>query len=97
MTQQSKELAGAAIVQAASNDELLPLARAAADGDSTAAATLIELVGGSMLTVVRRVLGDGHTDIEDVAQEAAITFRALGPIGRDGGPALFVANLAEEG
>src|SRR5438128_183265 len=58
----------------ASKDELLPLARAAAEGNPTAAATLVEQVGRSMLTVVRRVLGDGHIDTEDVAQEATIAF-----------------------
>jgi RNA polymerase sigma factor (sigma-70 family) len=73
MARQSNELAEAD-EHAASADELLPLARAAAAGDPNAAATLITQVGGSMLTVVRRVLGDGHTDIEDVAQEAAIAF-----------------------
>ena len=60
--------------KAVTNDELLPLARAAAVGDATAAATLVARVGGSMLTVVRRVLGDGHPDVEDVAQEATIAF-----------------------
>ncbi len=73
MARRSKQLAGA-VERAASNDELLPLARAAADGDPAAAATLVAHVGGSMLTVVRRVLGDGHADIEDVAQEATIAF-----------------------
>jgi RNA polymerase sigma factor (sigma-70 family) len=74
---QSKEMGDAVIQQPSSNDELLPLARAAADGDPAAAATLIEHVGGSMLTVVRRVLGDGHTDVEDVAQESAIAFLGM--------------------
>src|SRR3954469_10384350 len=60
--------------EATSKDELLPLARAAASGNPTAAARLVEQVGGSMLTVVRRVLGDGHIDTEDVAQEATIAF-----------------------
>jgi len=73
MARRSKQLAGA-VERAASNDELLPLAKAAAEGDPAAAATLVAHVGGSMLTVVRRVLGDGHTDVEDVAQEATIAF-----------------------
>lgn len=80
MAWQSKERAGATVEHAASNDELLPLVKAAADGDPTAAATLVAHVGGSMLTVVRRVLGFGHTDIEDVAQEATIAF--LGSLSR---------------
>jgi RNA polymerase sigma factor (sigma-70 family) len=74
MAWRSQELAGPAVEHAATNDELLPLARAAANGDPTAAANLVAQVGGSMLTVVRRVLGEGHTDIEDVAQEATIAF-----------------------
>lgn len=83
MALRPKELAGAAVehaASAASNDELLPLARAAAEGDASAAATLVTHVGGSMLTVVRRVLGEGHTDIEDIAQEATIAF--LGTLAR---------------
>src|SRR6476469_4832980 len=80
MARRSKEQIGPAVEEATSQeealskDELLPLARAAAGGSPGAAATLVEQVGGSMLTVVRRVLGDSHTDIEDVAQEATIAF-----------------------
>jgi RNA polymerase sigma-70 factor (ECF subfamily) len=72
MAPRSKQLAGA--VDAGVNDELLPVARAAAHRDPTAAATLVGQVSRSMVTVVRRVLGDGHADIEDVAQEATIAF-----------------------
>jgi RNA polymerase sigma factor (sigma-70 family) len=73
MARRSKQLAGA-VDDAVGTDELLQLARAAAAGDPTAAASLVAQVGRPMLTVVRRVLGDGHTDIEDVAQEATIAF-----------------------
>jgi RNA polymerase sigma-70 factor (ECF subfamily) len=55
-------------------DELLGLARAAANRDSVAASTLVLQVAGSMLGTVRQVLGSGHPDIEDVAQEAVIAF-----------------------
>jgi len=60
-------------------DELLALARAAADRDATAAATLLTQVGGIVLGTVRQVLGPGHPDVEDVAQEASIAF--LGSLG----------------
>jgi len=53
-------------------DELLPLARAAGDGDPEAGATLVGAVGGGMLRVVRKVLGRGHPDIDDVTQDAVI-------------------------
>jgi RNA polymerase sigma-70 factor (ECF subfamily) len=55
-------------------DDLFALARAAATRDSAAAATLISLVGGTVVGTVRRVLGPGHPDIDDVAQEASIAF-----------------------
>jgi RNA polymerase sigma-70 factor (ECF subfamily) len=60
-------------------DELLVLARAAAGRDATAASTLLSQVGGIVLATVRQVLGPGHPDVEDVAQEAAIAF--LGSLG----------------
>jgi RNA polymerase sigma factor (sigma-70 family) len=55
-------------------DELLALARAAAERDPTAASTLVQQVGGAILSTVRQVLGAKHPDIEDVAQEAVIAF-----------------------
>jgi RNA polymerase sigma factor (sigma-70 family) len=59
-------------------DELLPLANAAVAGDPDAAATLVLHLGGPMLRVVRKVLGRGHPDVDDVAQDAVIAFlRAL--------------------
>jgi RNA polymerase sigma factor (sigma-70 family) len=80
----AKELAGApeaprvASVAAARPDELLTLATSAAGGDPDAAATLILHVGAPMLRVVRKVLGRGHADVDDVAQDAVIAFlRAL--------------------
>jgi RNA polymerase sigma-70 factor (ECF subfamily) len=60
-------------------DELLPLAGAAARGDGDAAATLAAHVGGPMLRVIRKVLGRGHPDVDDVAQDAMIAF--LGALG----------------
>jgi len=55
-------------------DELLPLARAAIDGDELALRTLLTTVGPSILRVVRRVIGGSHPDVEDVAQECAVEF-----------------------
>jgi RNA polymerase sigma-70 factor (ECF subfamily) len=55
-------------------DELLGLARRAAERDPTAAATLLTQVGGIVLATVRQVLGPGHPDVDDVAQEASIAF-----------------------
>jgi RNA polymerase sigma-70 factor (ECF subfamily) len=60
-------------------DELLPLARAAAARDSTAAASLVVHVAPFMLRVVRSVLGARHPDVEDVAQDAVIQLLASLP------------------
>ena len=57
---------------AAARPDELPLARAAGDGDPEAGATLVGAVGGGMLRVVRKVLGRGHPDIDDVTQDAVI-------------------------
>ncbi len=53
-------------------DDLWPLARAAGTGNPDATATLVTHVGGPMLTVVRRVLGRAHADVDDVTQDAVI-------------------------
>jgi RNA polymerase sigma factor (sigma-70 family) len=55
-------------------DELLPLAHAAIDGDVVALRTLLTAVAPSILRVVRRVIGGWHPDVEDVAQECAVDF-----------------------
>jgi RNA polymerase sigma factor (sigma-70 family) len=53
-------------------DELAPLAAAFVHGDVSAARTLVSAVGGAVLGAVRMVLGAGHCDVEDVAQDAFI-------------------------
>lgn len=53
-------------------DELAELARAAAGGDPDASSTLVMHLGGSMFTIVRRVLGRRNPDVDDVAQDAVI-------------------------
>lgn len=55
-------------------DPLLSVAKAATRGDAEAAATLISQVGGSMLQSIRRILGANHPDLDDVAQEATLSF-----------------------
>jgi RNA polymerase sigma-70 factor (ECF subfamily) len=52
-------------------DQLAPLARAATD-DPDAAATLVGALCGGMLRIVRKVLGRGHPDVDDVTQDAVI-------------------------
>jgi RNA polymerase sigma factor (sigma-70 family) len=53
-------------------DVLLPLARAAGRGVPEAINTLVVSLGGSMLNTVRKVLGRGHPDVEDVTQDALV-------------------------
>lgn len=60
-------------------DELFGLARAAAGGDASAAATLVSQVGGTILSTVRQVLGRRNADADDVAQEATMSFLASLP------------------
>ena len=78
MSRLSKQLASdaEALAVAASSlparpDELAPLVRAAAD-DPDAAATLVGALCGGMLRIVRKVLGRGHPDVDDVTQDAVI-------------------------
>ena len=56
----------------AAEDELRPLAAAAAAGEPVATRTLLTALGPHLLRVVRRVLGGGNPDVEDVTQEAAM-------------------------
>ncbi|HXK16791.1 MAG TPA: RNA polymerase sigma factor [Polyangiaceae bacterium] len=62
---------GAAAPDAARPDALAGLARSAARGDRAAIRTFLVTVGPHLLRVVRRVLGAGHPDVDDVAQESA--------------------------
>jgi RNA polymerase sigma-70 factor (ECF subfamily) len=57
-------------------DQLLPLAHAVADGDPDAGATLVGVVAGGMLRVVRKVLGRSHPDVDDVTQDAVMALLA---------------------
>ena len=53
------------------HDELAELVTAIFGGDKAALRTFLSAVVPHLIRVVRRVLGPGHPDIEDVAQEAA--------------------------
>ncbi|HYQ15568.1 MAG TPA: sigma-70 family RNA polymerase sigma factor [Polyangiaceae bacterium] len=59
-------------------DELLGLATAAARGDRSATHALLVALAPHLLRTVRSVLGRSSSDVEDVAQEAAlVVLRAL--------------------
>jgi Sigma-70 region 2 len=53
-------------------DALATLAQAAAAGERAAIRTFILTIGPSLLRVVRRVLGPGHSDVDDVTQECTV-------------------------
>lgn len=60
-------------------DDLRLLAKGAAAADPHAAATLVAQVAATILATVRQVLGRGHPDVDDVAQEATLAFLAALP------------------
>ena len=62
------------------HDELEELAKRAHAGDAAAIRTFVTAIGPQILRVVRRVLGPGHADVEDAAQESA--FAVLGALAR---------------
>jgi RNA polymerase sigma-70 factor (ECF subfamily) len=53
------------------HDELAELVASVERGDRAALRTFLSAIVPHLLRVVRRVLGPGHLDVEDVAQEAA--------------------------
>ncbi|HMA95803.1 MAG TPA: RNA polymerase sigma factor [Polyangiaceae bacterium] len=53
-------------------DELLAVAREAAQGSPPAVRALVLQVGPAVLATVRKVLGSSHADLDDVAQDAVI-------------------------
>jgi RNA polymerase sigma factor (sigma-70 family) len=55
-------------------DGLLSLAANFVRGDVTAGSALIRAVSGNILGAVRTVLGPGHCDVEDAAQDAVVGF-----------------------
>jgi RNA polymerase sigma-70 factor (ECF subfamily) len=76
-------------------DELAELARATVAGDADAAGTLVMHLGGSMFTIVRRVLGHRNADVDDVAQDAVIALLgALPKFRNECGVAHFAHRIA---
>ena len=62
-----------------SADDLGPMVAAARGGSQSAIRTLVSAVGPAILKTLRRVLGAGHPEMEDAAQESAFAFvTALG-------------------
>jgi RNA polymerase sigma factor (sigma-70 family) len=60
------------------SDPYAALARSAARGDTAAIRTLVAAIAPAVLRGARGVLGSAHPDLEDIAQESAISFvRAL--------------------
>jgi RNA polymerase sigma factor (sigma-70 family) len=58
--------------RAAGEDPLAPLVERARSGDRAAIHALVVAIGPSLLRVARQVLGPGHAEVPDVAQEAAL-------------------------
>lgn len=53
-------------------DPLMPLVDAAITGDRQALSRLLRALGPQVLRVARGVLGSGHPDVEDAAQESLV-------------------------
>lgn len=76
-------------------DPLLALARAAKGGDPAAIRTLVVSVTPVLLRAARGVLGVGHPDVEDTAQEAALGLvRALGEYREDCSVVHYASRIA---
>jgi RNA polymerase sigma factor (sigma-70 family) len=76
-------------------DPLAPLAAAAAGGDAAAQRSLLVAVGPIILRAARGVLGVRHPDVEDAAQDAAISvLRALPGFRAECSVAHFVGRIA---
>jgi RNA polymerase sigma-70 factor (ECF subfamily) len=56
----------------AADDELLRLAESAAGGDPAAVRALLTAAAPFALQAIRKVLGKGHPDVEDILQEALV-------------------------
>lgn len=76
-------------------DALAALADAAAAGDAAAVRTFLLAVGPHLLRTVRQVLGAQHPDVDDVAQESALSVMDALPRRRgESGVLHFVCRVA---
>src|SRR5438270_3431329 len=86
--------AGRVVADAATLDAIA-LARQAATGDAAATSRLLKGLASRVVRVVRAVLGGGHPDVDDVAQQALIGFiQALPAFRGDCDPARYATTIA---
>jgi RNA polymerase sigma-70 factor, ECF subfamily len=75
--------------------DAIALARQAATGDAAATSRLLRSLAARVVRVVRAVLGGGHPDVDDVAQQALIGFiQALPAFRGDCDPARYATTIA---
>lgn len=75
--------------------DAIALARQAATGDAAATSRLLKSLASRVARVVRAVLGGGHPDVDDVAQQALIGFiQALPAFRGDCDPARYATTIA---
>jgi RNA polymerase sigma-70 factor (ECF subfamily) len=87
--------AGATRTADAATLDAIALARQAATGDAAATSRLLRSLASRVVRVVRAVLGGGHPDVDDVAQQALIGFiQALPAFRGDCDPARYATTIA---
>jgi len=75
--------------------DAIALARQAATGDAAATSRLLRSLASRVVRVVRAVLGGGHPEVDDVAQQALIGFiHALPAFRGDCDPARYATTIA---
>jgi RNA polymerase sigma-70 factor (ECF subfamily) len=75
--------------------DAIALARQAAGGDAAATSRLVRRIAPRVARVVRAVMGGGHADVDDVAQQALIGFiQALPAFRGDCDPARYATTIA---
>ena len=75
--------------------DAIALARQAAGGDAAATSRLLRSIASRVVRVVRAVLGGGHPDVDDVAQQALIGFiQALPAFRGDCDPSRYATTIA---
>lgn len=82
-------------IRAVAPSAAVELARAAAAGDAQATAKLLRAVAPQVAKVVRAMLGNGHPDLHDVAQQALIGLvRALPAYRAECAPEGYASTIA---